>query len=208
MKANNSYSRNINNLIDALQSLPGVGFKSAQRMAFYLLEHDRDAAIILQDSLCQALSKVFKCKNCRNLTEQTLCHICVDTNRDNTLLCIVETPSDIAAIENIGVYKGLYFVLMGKLSPLDGIGPEELGLDLFEKTINSKKDNLKEIVLATNLTVEGEATAHYIVNILNNIKDTNIKISRIAHGVPFGGELEYLDSNTLAQAFISRNTVN
>ena len=177
-------------------------------MAFYLLEHDRDAAKILQENLAHALSKVFKCKNCRNLTDQTLCNICVDTNRDNSLLCIVETPSDIAAIENIGVYKGLYFVLMGKLSPLDGIGPDELGLDYLEQLISNKKSELNEIVLATNLTVEGEATAHYIINMINNIENnSNIKTSRIAHGVPFGGELEYLDSNTLAQAFISRNLI-
>ena len=206
MKANKSYSRNINNLIDALQCLPGVGFKSAQRMAFHLLEHDRDSAKNLQECLYHALSKVFKCKNCRNFSDQQLCNICIDSNRDESLLCIVETPSDIAAIENIGVYKGLYFVLMGKLSPLDGIGPEELGLDYLEKVI-SNKINLSEVVLATNLTVEGEATAHYIVGILEQFKDRNIKISRIAHGVPFGGELEYLDSNTLAQAFLARQIV-
>lgn len=172
-------------------------------MAFHLLEHDRDSAKNLQECLYHALSKVFKCKNCRNFSDQELCNICVDANRDESILCIVETPSDIAAIENIGVYKGLYFVLMGKLSPLDGIGPDELGLDILENII-SDKVNLKEVVLATNLTVEGEATAHYIVSILEQFQDRDIKITSIAHGVPFGGELEYLDSNTLAQAFISR----
>jgi len=186
-------------LIDALKCLPGVGPKSAQRMAFYLLERDRNGAIELSAALVNAVEKIGHCKSCRTLSETDLCLTCADKGRDSSSLCVVETPSDVLAIEQTSEFKGRYFVLMGHLSPLDGIGPTELGLDLLETKLS--KGEINEIILATNPTVEGETTAHYISEMA---KEYGVMASRIAHGVPLGGELEYIDIGTLAHAFSGR----
>ena len=189
----------VNQLIEALRCLPGVGPKSAQRMAYHLLERERHGAENLSVILAKAVKEVGHCQQCRSLSEQNLCDICESTNRDRSVLCIVETPSDVQVIEQSTNYKGLFFVLMGHLSPLDGIGPEEIGLDLLAKRLD--QGEIKEVVLATNFTVEGEATAHYISEMVNS---RNITASRIAHGVPVGGELEYVNSSTLSLAFTGR----
>ena len=186
-------------LIDALKCLPGVGPKSAQRMAFYLLERDTDGAKHLSSALTEAVEKIGHCSMCRTLSENELCEICVSTSRENSSLCVIETPADVFAIENTAEFRGKYFVLMGHLSPLDGIGPEEIGLELLAKRLD--QGEVKEVVLATNFTVEGEATAHYISEMVNS---RNITASRIAHGVPVGGELEYVNSSTLSHAFSGR----
>lgn len=193
------FSPLINRLIEDLRCLPGVGPKSAQRMAFHLLEHNRDAAKQLAHTLLEAAEHIGHCKSCRTLTEDTLCKVCSSSKRDAHKLCIVETPADVNAIEQATDYNGLYFVLMGHLSPLDGIGPKEIGLDQLEARL--KEDNIEEIILATNPTVEGEATAHYISEIA---KLSDLKTTRIAHGVPVGGELEYIDGGTLSHAFSGR----
>lgn len=190
-------------LIDALKCLPGVGPKSAQRMAFYLLERDRDGAKHLSAALTEAVEKIGHCSMCRTLSETELCEICNSASRDSAKLCIIETPADVFAIEDTAEFRGKYFVLMGHLSPLDGIGPMELGLDLLETRIAS--DEVKELILATNPTVEGEATAHYISDMAAR---HNVLTTRIAHGVPLGGELEYIDSGTLAHAFSGRQRFN
>ena len=189
----------INRLIEDLRRLPGVGPKSARRMALFLLEHDREGARHLADSLQQAADRIGHCQQCRTLTEQSLCTICASPKRDGRLLCIVENPVDVRAIESGTNYQGLYFVLLGRLSPLDGIGPEQLGLDQLQDRL--KTGTVKEIIIATNPTVEGEATAHYISEI---VADLGIVVSRIAHGVPLGGELEYVDGGTLSHAFSGR----
>jgi len=189
----------VNQLIDALRCLPSVGPKSAQRMAYYLLERDRNGAENLSAVLAQAVKEVGHCEQCRSLSEQKNCDICNSSRRDRSLLCIVETPSDVQVIEQSTNFKGLYFVLMGHLSPLDGIGPEEIGLENLAKRLD--QGEIKEVVLATNFTVEGEATAHYISEMVNS---RNITASRIAHGVPVGGELEYVNSSTLSHAFTGR----
>ena len=189
----------VNQLIEALRCLPSVGPKSAQRMAYYLLERDRSGAENLSAVLARAVHEVGNCEQCRSLSEQNVCDICASTNRDRTSLCIVESPSDLQVIEQSTDYKGLFFVLMGHLSPLDGIGPEEIGLDLLAKRLDQAE--IKEVVLATNFTVEGEATAHYISEMVNS---RDITASRIAHGVPVGGELEYVNSTTLSRAFSGR----
>ena len=194
-----SFSPLINHLITALRCLPGVGPKSAQRMVFHLLERDRDGGRQLARILEEAVIKVGRCKQCRTLCEEPLCRICNNLARDRSLLCVVETPADVMAIEHAGGYRGTYFVLMGHLSPLDGIGPEDLGMDLFKARLESRE--IKEVILATNPTVEGEATAHYLAEL---IKKLQIDVSRIAHGVPFGGELEYIDGGTLARALVAR----
>ncbi len=186
-------------LIDALKCLPGVGPKSAQRMAFYLLERDTDGAKKLSAALTEAVEKIGHCTMCRTLSENELCEICVNISRDNGALCVIETPADIFAIEQTAEFRGKYFVLMGHLSPLDGIGPVELGLDLLE--VRLANGDIKELILATNPTVEGEATAHYIFDMAAKHQ---IMTTRIAHGVPLGGELEYIDSGTLAHAFSGR----
>ena len=192
------FSPVINQLIERLNCLPGVGRKSAQRMAMHLLEHDRQGGLKLAEGLTEALTKVKNCQSCRNLTEYNECHICSDLQRDKRTICIVETPSDVIAIENSGCYRGYYFVLMGHLSPIDGIGPKELGIDAL---LLRAKEGAEEVILATNPTVEGEATAHYITELL---KPLGVCVSRIAHGVPVGGELEYIDGGTLAHALQSR----
>jgi recombination protein RecR len=186
-------------LMESLRCLPGVGPKTAQRMAFHLLERDRDGGRRLSAVLAEAMEKIGRCAQCRTLTENELCNICSNPGRNAELLCVVENPSDVLAIEQSGAYRGYYFVLMGHISPLDGIGPEELGLDALEKRFRSKE--ISEIILATNPTVEGEVTAHYISEMA---RANDVKTTRIAHGVPFGGELEYIDSQTLTHAFEGR----
>jgi len=186
-------------LIDALKCLPGVGPKSAQRMAFYLLERDTDGAKNLAASLTEAVEKIGHCSMCRTLSENELCDICVSASRENGKLCVIETPADVFAIEHTAEFRGKYFVLMGHLSPLDGIGPAELGLDLLERRLADGE--IKELILATNPTVEGEATAHYISDMAVRHQ---VMTTRIAHGVPLGGELEYIDAGTLAHAFSGR----
>lgn len=186
-------------LISALRCLPSVGNKSAQRMAFHLLERDRAAARRLASALVAAADKVGHCKICRTLTENEVCGLCANANRDHSQLCIVESPADVQAIEQSAAYKGLYFVLMGHLSPLDGIGPKEIGMDLLLARIHG--GGVSELILATNSTVEGEATAHYIAEM---VRPRGIKATRIAQGVPMGGELEYVDGGTLSHALVGR----
>jgi recombination protein RecR len=188
-------------LIDALKCLPGVGPKSAQRMAFYLLERDTEGAKNLSSALIEAVEKIGHCSMCRTLSETELCEICVSTSRDGSTLCVIETPADVFAIEHTAEFRGKYFVLMGHLSPLDGIGPAELRLDLLEARLAG--GDIKELILATNPTVEGEATAHYISDMAAKHR---ILTTRIAHGVPLGGELEYIDTGTLAHAFSGRQS--
>jgi len=192
----------IGQLIEALRCLPGVGPKSAQRMAYHLLERDREGALQLAAALHEAVEKVGHCSSCRTLSETTLCPICSSERRDASQLCVVESPSDVAAIEASSVYQGKYFVLMGHLSPLDGIGPEDIGLDLLAKRLDSGE--IVEVILATNPTVEGEATAHYISEMVHS---RGIRVTRIAHGVPLGGELEYVDGGTLSHAFNGRREI-
>lgn len=194
-----NYSPLITQLIEALRCLPGVGPKSAQRMAFHLLERDRQGAGHLSNILSQAVAKVGYCVKCRTLSEIELCRICADERRDVSQLCVVETPADVVAIEESTAFKGMYFVLMGHLSPLDNIGPEDIGLDVLEKRLDD--GTVKEVILATNPTVEGEATAYYISEMVHA---RELKASRIAYGVPFGGELEYVNTGTLAHAFAGR----
>jgi len=189
----------IESLITALRCFPGIGPKSAQRMVYYILERGKEKGLQLAKALEEAISTVTNCKQCRAFTETEICHICADKKRDASLLCVVETPVDIIALEQTRSYNGLYFVLMGRLSPLDGIGPNEIGINLLQQRL--EQGHIQELILATNLTMEGEATAHYIANLVAN---KNIKCTRIAHGVPMGGELEYLDGNTLAKALSGR----
>ncbi|OGI44968.1 MAG: recombination protein RecR [Candidatus Muproteobacteria bacterium RBG_16_65_31] len=186
-------------LKQALRRLPGVGPKSASRMAFHLLERDRDGARRIVQALADALERITHCKRCNNLSEAELCAVCASPRRDRSLLCIVESPSDLVSLEQAGAYNGRYFVLMGRLSPLDGIGPEEIGIPRLETLLN--EGDVKEVVLATNLTVEGEATAHFIGEL---VRARGIRATRIAYGVPVGGELEYTDRNTLARALAGR----
>ncbi len=189
-------------LIESLRCLPGVGPKSAQRMAYYLLQRDRNGAKNLAHALGNALQVVDHCKLCNTFSEQPLCPLCESTQRDNSILCVVEMPTDLMMLENTRAYAGMYFVLMGRLSPLDGVGPKEIHLD---KLIKRAQDGVvQEVVLATNYTVEGDATAHYISELL---RVRGIKVSRIARGMPMGGEIEYVDSGTLAQAMLERRSV-
>ncbi len=190
-------------LIDALRTLPGVGPKSAQRMAFHLLQDGRAGARALAESLTQALQLVGRCKRCRMLTQGELCFVCASSQRDVTQVCVVESPADFVAIEQSGSFRGRYFVLMGHLSPLDGVGPEQLGIRELEAILDSGE--VSELILATNSTVEGEATAHFLSDIAHR---RAIRSSRIAHGVPMGGELEYVDGGTLARALTGRQTLS
>lgn len=194
-----SFSPLIQQLINALRRLPGVGPKSAQRMAFHLLERDKEGGRQISRVLDEAIEKVGHCQRCRTLCEESLCRLCDNPVRDHSLLCIVETPVDVLAVEQTGSYRGVYFVLMGHLSPLDGIGPEDIGIELLHFRL--KENQIQEVILATNPTVEGEATAHYLAE---TIKEYGIKVTRIAHGVPFGGELEYIDGGTLTRALVAR----
>ena len=189
-------------MLTALRYLPGVGPKSAQRMAFQLLDRDRDRAEELVRSLESALKEVGQCQSCRMFAEETLCPVCADSKRDPGLLCVVETAADVIAIDESGSFRGRYFVLMGRLSPLDGIGPEELGIDLLEKQLNTGV--VTELILATSATVEGEATAAFLAGLAAR---KNVSATRIAHGVPMGGELEFVDSNTLSLAISARSAV-
>jgi recombination protein RecR len=190
-------------LIEALRSLPGVGPKSAQRMAFHLLQHGRQAARALANSLNVSLDTVGHCARCRMLTEGPLCSICANPQRDASLVCIVESPADVVAIEQSAGYRGHYFVLMGHLSPLDGVGPDELGVREFETLLDG--GGVTEVILATNPTVEGEATAHFFSEL---VRARDVAASRIAHGVPVGGELEYVDGGTLAHAMAGRHALS
>jgi recombination protein RecR len=197
------YPPSLNQLIEALRCLPGVGPKSAQRMAFHLLERDRNGAKLLASSITQANERIGQCKRCRMFAETELCPTCTSPKRDRALLCVVESPADVVAVEQSGSYRGTYFVLMGHLSPLDGVGPEQLGLTQLDSLL--REGEVQEIILATNPTVEGAATAHYIAELA---RARNIKATRIAHGVPVGGELEYVDGGTLAHAIAGRHTVD
>jgi recombination protein RecR len=189
----------IESLNKAFCALPGVGSKTAQRFVYYLLERNREGGMLLAKALVDAMENVKHCSYCRTLSEKTICNICANNVRDSSQLCIVETPTDIHAIENSGVYKGKYFVLSGYLSPIDGIGASELGLD--DLAAKLKGNTINEVILATNATIEGEVTAHYISNMAQQF---NIRITRIAHGIPIGGELEYADINTIAHALSGR----
>ena len=189
----------LSELVEALRCLPGVGPKSAQRMAYHLLQRDQTGAARLGKALTQALSLIRHCERCNTFTEAGVCELCRSPRRDNSLLCVVETPADLLMMEQAQCYRGHYFVLMGRLSPLDGIGPRELHLDRLVR--RAADGEVKEIVLATNFTVEGEATAHYVGEIL---RAKGLKVSRIARGLPVGGELEHVDSGTLAQAVLER----
>lgn len=189
-------------LTQTLCCLPGVGPKTAQRMSFHLLQRDRNGAKILAETLIEALAKIGHCQVCRTLTEQNVCQICADKTKDSSLVCIVESPADVWIIDQATVFNGHYFVLHGRLSPLDGIGPDELGLDVLEQRMAAGA--IKELILATNSTVEGEATAYFIGELA---RKHQVQASRIAHGVPMGGELEFIDSGTLAHAFNGRKSL-
>ena len=189
----------LSQLIEALRCLPGVGQKSAQRMAYHLLERDREGGLRLAAALAEAVEKVGHCESCRDFSETPLCPLCASASRERAQLCAIETPADRLAIETATGYRGLYFVLQGRLSPLDGIGPRELGLDRLAARLGGGE--VRELIIATNPTVEGEATAHYLAQLA---RQRSVRPSRLAHGVPLGGELEYVDRGTLSHAFGSR----
>ena len=194
-----STTNSLDALIQALRRLPGVGVKSAQRMAFHLLQHDREGAQVLSQALHEAVGSVHHCARCHTFTEAEVCSTCLDPSRDASRLCVVETPADQAAMERTGAFKGLYFVLMGRLSPLDGVGPKEIGLQkLMER---AAQDGVEEVILATNFNAEGEATAHVISEAL---KARGVHVTRLARGVPVGSELEYVDLGTIAHALSDR----
>lgn len=186
-------------LIEALQCLPGVGQKSAQRMALHLIERDRAGAKKVASAMAEALDKVSHCQSCRNFADSELCQICADQKRNSNLLCVVESPADVLAIESSGAYRGQYFVLLGRLSPLDGVGPEQLGLEVLEARL--AKGDLTEVILATSATIEGDITSQFIADIASRYK---LETSRLARGIPLGGELEYVDSGTLSRALSGR----
>jgi recombination protein RecR len=197
-----SSSPALDQFIDALCCLPGVGRKSAQRMALYLIDRNREGAQKIADTLVTALDAVKHCERCRNFSDQAHCQICENPKRDASILCVVETPSDVMAIESSASFQGKYFVLLGKLSPIDGIGPDQLGMDLLRTRL--QQEDISEVILATNPTIEGEITAQFIADMA---AEFSIKTSRIAHGVPVGGELEYVDSGTLSRAFSGRQII-
>lgn len=192
----------IDQLIQSFKCLPGVGAKSAQRMAFHLLERNREGGKRLANALLQSLEQVGHCKTCQIFSETEQCKICTNPRRDQMTLCVVETPTDVVAIEQSGGFSGQYFVLMGRLSPIDGIGPDELGIPKLVKRV--KESGVSELILAVSPTMEGEATVHYIAE---SVKDSPVKVSRIAHGVPVGGELEFVDGNTLSHAISGRRVI-
>lgn len=196
------YSPLLNQLIQALQCLPGVGTKSAQRMAFHLLDKDREGGGRLSNVLEQALRSIRNCENCRMLTEERLCRFCSSDRREPSQICVIETPADLLAIEQSGAYRGRYFVLMGHLSPIDGIGPSELGLELLERRF--REEAFSEVVLATSVTVEGDATAHLVATLAHK---HGLRATRIAYGVPVGGELEFVDGGTLSRALSGRRDI-
>lgn len=193
----------LDRLVQALERLPGVGVKSAQRMAFHLLQHDHAAASELSKALAHAVSSVKHCSLCHTFTEQDVCVTCSDPQRLRHQLCVVETPADQAALERTGVYRGLYFVLMGKLNPIEGVGPHEIGIDVLLHRMQAHTDwpEVQEVILATNFTAEGEATAHVIAQVL---KQRDLRVTRLSRGVPIGSELEYVDLGTIAHAFADR----
>jgi recombination protein RecR len=195
-------AKGLERLVEALRVLPGVGPRSAQRMAYHLLQHDRAGAEQLAQSLGHALATVRRCEKCNNFTEDEVCALCRSARRDASLLCVVETPADLAMVEQTVSYSGMYFVLMGRLSPLDGVGPRDIGLDRLQA--RACDDEVREVILATNFTNEGEATAHYIAEML---RARGLKVSRIARGVPLGGELEYVDAGTISQALLERREI-
>jgi recombination protein RecR len=195
-------AKGLERLVEALRVLPGVGPRSAQRMAYHLLQHDRAGADQLSQALAQALETVRRCAKCHNFSEEEVCALCRSPRRDASLLCVVETPADLAMVEQTLSYSGMYFVLMGRLSPLDGVGPRDIGLDRLQARV--AEDEVREVILATNFTNEGEATAHYIAEML---RARGIRVSRIARGVPLGGELEYVDAGTLSQALLERREI-
>ena len=192
-------AKGLDQLVQALRVLPGVGPRSAQRMAYHLLQHDRAGAEQLAGALAGALASVRRCAKCNNFTEEEVCALCRSPRRDASLLCVVETPADLSMVEQTLSYSGMYFVLMGRLSPLDGVGPRDIGLDRL--LARATDGETREVILATNFTNEGEATAHYIAEML---RARGIKVSRIARGVPLGGELEYVDAGTISQALLDR----
>jgi recombination protein RecR len=192
----------LEDLIEALRCIPGIGPKSAQRTAYHLLQHDKEGAARLAESLARALKSIRRCAKCNTFSENELCALCASPKRDASQLCVVETPGDLLMMEQTLAYNGLYFVLMGRLSPLDGIGPREIGLDVMQRRLAGGE--VKEVIVATNFTNEGEATAHYIGEML---KDRGLRLTRIARGIPVGGELEYVDTGTLAQAVVERRPV-
>ena len=196
------FSPILQDLVNAFKGLPGIGVKSAQRIVFNLIQQNQEKALFLSDAINSVLDNINECSNCRMYTDSEVCEICSDQKRDSALLCVIESPADMIAIENSMSFNGRYFVLMGKLSPLDGIGPDQLKLDKLESII--KDGSVKEIILANSPTIEGEATASYILSL---IEDTDIEATRIAYGVPMGGELEYVDSSTLTQALNNRSLV-
>jgi recombination protein RecR len=195
-------AKGLERLVEALRVLPGVGPRSAQRMAYHLLQHDRPGAEMLAQALTQALASVRRCAKCNNFSEDEICALCRSPRRDASVLCVVETPADLAMVEQTLSYSGMYFVLMGRLSPLDGIGPRDVGLDRLQARV--AEGELREVILATNFTNEGEATAHYIAEML---RARAVKVSRIARGVPLGGELEYVDAGTISQALLERREI-
>jgi len=195
-------AQGLERLVEALRVLPGVGPRSAQRMAYHLLQHDRAGADQLAQALSGALSSVRRCAKCNNFSEEETCALCRSARRDASLLCVVETPADLAMVEQTLSYSGMYFVLMGRLSPLDGVGPRDIGLDRLQA--RAAEGEVQEVILATNFTNEGEATAHYIAEML---RPRGIKVSRIARGVPLGGELEYVDAGTISQALLDRRGI-
>lgn len=197
-----SYSPLLVNLIEALRCMPGIGRKSAQRIAFHLLERDREGAKILSSSLMTAACDIGHCQKCRMFTEVDLCNICSASGRDEKSICVVESPADVMALEDATGYRGMYFILMGHLSPIDGVGPDDLGLEQLEGRF--KEEEISELIIATNSTVEGDATAHYLAEMASRYE---IGASRIAHGIPLGGELEYVDGGTLSHAFFGRRVV-
>lgn len=190
-------------LVEALRCLPGVGPKSAQRMVFHLLQHQRQRGLHLASCLEQAMNYIVHCQRCNNYTDQNLCVLCQNSNRDSSLMCIVESPADVFAIEQSNAFQGKYFVLMGKISPLDGLGPEDINLPRLKELVI--QEQIKEVILALSPSVEGQTTVHFINQLL---KDQNINISQLAHGIPSGGELEFLDGHTIGSALRNRATIN
>lgn len=195
-------AKGLERLVAALRVLPGVGPRSAQRMAYHLLQHERAGAAELAQALGAALETVRRCAKCNNFSEEETCSLCRSPRRDASLLCVVETPADLATVEQTYAYSGMYFVLMGRLSPLDGVGPRDIGLDRLQ--VRAGDGEVREVILATNFTNEGEATAHYIAEML---RPRGLRVTRIARGVPVGGELEYVDAGTISQALLERREI-
>ncbi len=195
-------AKGLERLVEALRVLPGVGPRSAQRMAYHLLQHERAGAAELAQALASALETVRRCSKCNNFSEEEVCGLCRSPRRDASLLCVVETPADLATVEQTYAYSGMYFVLMGRLSPLDGVGPRDIGLDRLQARASDSE--VREVILATNFTNEGEATAHYIAEML---RARGLRVTRIARGVPVGGELEYVDAGTISQALLERREI-